>query len=305
MDPNKKTLKNAFIFYCEKCAFKCCKKSDWNRHISRPKHLNLTNPNEKAQKNAKTTYTCDCNKQYKHMSSLCAHKKKCNYKTQMKDNTEFESECKSETESESECEFETELELENKILSADVIIELVKQNQEFKELILEQNKQMIEQNNKIMELTSKGMNVTNNSNCYNKTKFNLNFFLNEQCKDALNIMDFVNDIQVKLTDLETVGKVGYAEGISRIFINGLKQLDVCKRPIHCSDINPLVAGVFSLLLCRYKRPLSCFMLCERSPLEHRQRHQMLPRNEHRFDPQKVFSLSGQDARKSFGNVACV
>jgi hypothetical protein len=85
----------------------------------------------------------------------------------------------------------------------------------------------------------KSITMNNSNNTTNNTtnnKFNLNFFLNEQCKDALNIMDFVNSLTLKLTDLENVGKLGYTEGITKIFINGLKQLDVFKRPIHCSDL---------------------------------------------------------------------
>jgi hypothetical protein len=219
MDTNKKTPKNAVIFNCDKCTFTCFKKSDWNRHITRPKHLNLMNPNEKTLKNADAVYTCECKKQYKHMSSLCAHKKKCNYKSQLKDNFE--------------CEPELQLEDETPI-SNDMILELVKQNQEFKELLIEQNKQLLEQNKQIIEL-SKNSSVTNNNITNNKNKFNLQFFLNEKCKDAVNLMDFVNDLQIQLTDLENVGRLGYTEGISKIFINGLKQLDVSKRPIHCSD----------------------------------------------------------------------
>jgi len=98
-------------------------------------------------------------------------------------------------------------------------MELVKQNQEFKELLIEQNKQLTEQNKEnhdlqkqLLEIVSKGTNITNNNtNCHNKTKFNLNLFLNEQCKDALNLTDFVNDLQIKLTDLENVGRLGYIE----------------------------------------------------------------------------------------------
>jgi len=112
-------------------------------------------------------------------------------------------------------------------------MELLKQNGEFKELLKDQNKQM-------MDLIGKGNmgNTTNNTNSHNniKNKFNLNIFLNEQCKDAMNIMDFVNTMQLQLSDLERVGELGYIKGISHIVINKLKDLDVSKRPIHCSDL---------------------------------------------------------------------
>jgi len=106
----------------------------------------------------------------------------------------------------------------------NIVIELIKQNKEFKEII-------IEQNNKLLEIVKEGKIINNTTN-----KFNLQIFLNEQCKDALNIMDFINSLKLQLTDLENVGKLGYTEGISKIFIRGLKELDVLKRPIHCSDL---------------------------------------------------------------------
>jgi hypothetical protein len=217
MNANEKTPENATKFYCEKCDFKCNKKSDWSRHIMRPKHINytkmLTNANEKTQKNADSFYECECKKRYKHLSSLCVHKKKCNF-ININNNDKTD-------------------------LSNDNILELIKQNQEFKELIIEQNKYMLEQNQKIIELSKNtNNNITNNTNnnCHNKNKFNLNFFLNEQCKDALNITDFVNDLKLQLTDLENVGVLGYTEGITKIFVNGLKKLDLHKRPLHCTDL---------------------------------------------------------------------
>jgi len=109
-------------------------------------------------------------------------------------------------------------------LSCEVLVDL------FKEMLKNQNEQML-------ELFKNGIgNTTNSHNVTNKNKFNLNFFLNEQCKDAMNIMDFVSTLQVQLSDLERVGELGYVKGISHIVANGLKDLDVCKRPIHCSDL---------------------------------------------------------------------
>jgi hypothetical protein len=118
---------------------------------------------------------------------------------------------------------------------AEMIIELLKQNQEFKELILEQNKQMMEQNKQILEL-SKDRNVTNNITQNNNNKFNLNVFLNETCKDALNLSEFLESLILTLTDFENFGPLGYCGGISNILVNGLNKLDISKRPIHCSDL---------------------------------------------------------------------
>jgi hypothetical protein len=99
----------------------------------------------------------------------------------------------------------------------------MKQEKEFKMMFLETMKQGFGNN-------------SHNTNCNNKTKFNMNFFLNEQCKDAMNIMDFVNTMQLQLSDLERVGEQGYVKGISHIIVNNLKNLDIHKRPIHCSDV---------------------------------------------------------------------
>lgn len=141
-------------------------------------------------------YVCECGKEYNHRQSLSLHRKKCSVNTN------------------------------------NMIFDIIKQNQEFKELI-------VEQNNKIIEL-SKTHNVTtnnyNNTTTTNNNRFNLNFFLNEQCKDALNINDFVESIKLTLKDLENVGSLGFINGISNIFVKELKQLDVYKRPIHCSDL---------------------------------------------------------------------
>jgi hypothetical protein len=101
---------------------------------------------------------------------------------------------------------------------------LLKENAEFKQFMLEQNKQMI-----------KLANNAGNNHTTNNTNFNLNFYLKETCKNAMNIMDFVNQLQVGVHDLEETGRLGYAEGISKIFINGLKKIHVSDRPIHCSD----------------------------------------------------------------------
>jgi hypothetical protein len=192
-------------FYCEKCNYKCSMLHHYKQHTTTTKHQLILFGKKMETVETKTKNACECGKIYKNRDGLWKHKKKCD-----KINNEL-------------TEPISELRPENN----NIILELLKQNSEFQKLI-------IDQNNKIMEL-SKNNGVTNN-NCHNKTKFNLNFFLNEKCKDAVNIMDFVNDLQIKISDLENVGKLGYAEGISKIFINGLQQLDVLKRPIHCSDV---------------------------------------------------------------------
>ena len=194
--------KSSKNFYCEKCDYSTSRRSQWTRHIATAKHLMDNLDNKKVPNNFKAEYMCECGKSYNYMSGLCKHKKMCN---------------------------KTNLE----IINSDVIdklleqnITLITQNQEFKQLL-------IDQNSKMMELANKNNTVINNTT--NNT-FNMQFFLNVQCKDALNIVEFVNSLKVQIHDLEETGRLGYIDGISRIFINGLNELDVNKRPIHCSDL---------------------------------------------------------------------
>jgi hypothetical protein len=111
---------------------------------------------------------------------------------------------------------------------------LMKENSEFKQLMIEQNKYMIDQNKHMLELAKNAGNHNNNT-INTSNNFNLQFFLNETCKDAMNIMEFVDQLQVSVKDLEETGRLGYSEGISKIFINGLKQINISDRPIHCAD----------------------------------------------------------------------
>ena len=205
MIPNAKAQKNAVSFTCEACYFKCSKESDYNRHKTTRKHQIRTNPYATlTTKNADKIFTCNCGKNYKHMSSLCNHKKMCTFQEPIMTNI-----------------YPTDI-------SNNVIFELLRQNKEFKDLIIEQNKQ-------IMELAKEKNTVINNTT-NNNNHFNLQFFLNEQCKDALNIGDFVEQIKLQLSDLDMIGRVGYVEGMSKIFMRNLHALDVFKRPIHCSDL---------------------------------------------------------------------
>ena len=196
------TQKNEQLFVCECCDFKCCFKSDFTRHLSTRKHSDSLNGNLKEMK--KTSLSCKCGKEYKSMSGLWKHKNICIQCIPDVKNVEADSD----------------------LSKKDNLIEyLIKENAEFKTLIME----LIKKDN----ISNSNINSTVNS--HNKT-FNLQFFLNEQCKDALNIGEFVDSIKLQLTDLENTGRTGYVEGISKILIKNLNELDVIKRPIHCSDL---------------------------------------------------------------------
>jgi len=194
-------------FVCQKCDFKCSKKGDWNRHILSSKHKNVDKMLTNVDADDIKPYKCECGKFYKHRQSLYVHKQTC----------------------------VTKDEINKELHDKDLIDYLLKENSEFKEMLLEQNKMMMELA-KTSQTNNSNNNIMNNSNnhSHNKT-FNLNLFLNETCKDAMNIMDFINSLQLQVSDLENVGKVGYVKGLSNIIIKNLKALDVEKRPVHCTD----------------------------------------------------------------------
>lgn len=211
---NKKNTKKRLNFICKHCDFICYKQSDYNRHLLTRKHEILTNPNKETPKNAKL-YTCLCGKVYKHASSLCAHKKKCKY---------------IDTE-----EVKSEEIPDYKELLLEAMNQLQKQNEQLQkkdELVSEAMTQLVDQQKQITDIIPL---IGNNNNNNNNNNFNLNIFLNETCKDALNINDFVDSLKLQLNDLDKMNELGYVNGLTRIFLNGLNKLELTKRPLHCSD----------------------------------------------------------------------
>jgi hypothetical protein len=229
IEKTSKTSTDEFI--CKGCDYICYKKCNWSRHIITAKHKKSTNSNKTATENEQNeqnepndiTYTCQsCNKQYKDRTGLWRHNQKCKLKECFKCETQTINETPNET---------SNIDINDK---DQLILFLIKQNSE---LIKEQGsikQMMIEQQNIVLEIAKNGTNNIINTNSHNKA-FNLNFFLNETCKDAMNIMDFVESIQLQLSDLENVGEKGYIEGISDIIVKNLKALDITQRPVHCTD----------------------------------------------------------------------
>ena len=227
MEDNKKTPKNAKNYHCENCDFICFKNSDWIRHISRPKHIKNTNDNnfnkngkKKTPKNAASKYVCICGISYKHQSGLTRHKKTHNDDLNFVNSNETK-----------------DNDISGVKTLTNLVLEVVKQNQELVSLNNEAQKHNQELTNKLVEMCGNTINntqINNNSHNNNKT-FNLNMFLNETCKDAMNINEFIDSLQLQLSDLEDVGKLGFVEGISNIIVKNLKALDIHKRPVHCAD----------------------------------------------------------------------
>jgi len=188
-------------FFCKNCDYGTSKKSSFNNHCESKKHKinNLTiKNNENYAKLCLSKYQCEkCKKNFNDRAGLWRHKKKCNNVDQLKE--EFNGNDKD-----------------------SLLVHLLKKNEELQ--------------NKIIEM-SVHSSINNNSNSFNTTNnaFNLNFFLNETCKDSMNITDFVSSINMNLDDLENTGRRGYIEGISNIIIKNLNQLENHMRPLHCSD----------------------------------------------------------------------
>jgi len=201
-------------YKCENCVYITNNKKDYKKHLTTRKHEKISNGSIMEDKKPQE-FICICGKKYKNHGGLWKHKKICKND---KDNATLGSSTNTLT------------------VIVSLFQDQLKENKELKELIIEQNKQNLELQKQMIEMAKNKSITMNNSNNTTNNKFNLQFFLNEQCKDALNIMDFVNSLTLQLTDLENVGKLGYSEGISKIFINGLKELDIFKRPIHCSDL---------------------------------------------------------------------
>lgn len=195
----QKTPENAEKYFCKYCDFVCCKQSDWNRHLLRLKHKN----NEKGYQKI----SCMVQKTPKNAENLYV----CSCGNSYKHNSGLWRHKKM-------CENNSE----HFTTLTNLITELVKSNAELQKSVI--------------EVCKNGTNnILINQTVSNKT-FNLNVFLNEECKDAMNIMDFVDSLNIQISDLENVGKLGFVNGISDIIIKNLKALDIHKRPIHCSDV---------------------------------------------------------------------
>ena len=265
MNPNDLVPKGSNSFICEKCDYTSSRKSQYDRHLITAKHLN---PNKILNKLVEKvpiipSFDCVCGKIYKHQSSLCNHTKICTEKMKFNDAIQLNSNNQNnqnnnnviieilkqnntillENQEFKELFLEQKNDFKEMILEKpsnennnSLIVELLKQNQDFKDLMIEQNKYMMEQSKQMMELAKNAGNTTNNTT----NKFNMQIFLNETCKDAMSITEFVNSLVLTFKDLEDLGRYGYTQGITNIFTRGLQATEVSKRPIHCSDMKRLI-----------------------------------------------------------------
>ena len=212
------TQKIPKIYECKNCNLTTSNKKDYSKHLLSTKHLKNEKGYEKIKENP--IFPCECGNNYKHSSGLWRHKKLCKNMTPVETPVLEVLESTVLDSSLNEIKVLTELVLE--LVKNNT--ELQKQNQDFQKQVLE----ICKNNNTTIN------NNNTNTNSHNKT-FNLQFFLNEECKDAMNMSEFINSIQLKVSDMENIGKNGYVEGVSNIIIKHLNDTDMYKRPVHCSD----------------------------------------------------------------------
>ncbi len=199
-------------FVCEKCNFITSHKTKYDRHINTRKHKMLTSTDEK-----RTTalFVCECGKLYKHRQSLSVHKRKCIYLKNNNENNEIEDDNSVE---------QTTDDLKK------LVCKLMNENNEIKNNIMKENKELRAQ---VSELIPK---VGNNNTVNNNQKFNVNIFLNTQCKDAINMNDFIKSIEISLEQLDYTKKNGLALGLSNAIVENMNKLSLYERPMHCTDI---------------------------------------------------------------------
>ena len=217
-DDSKRVIKGQ-QFYCNLCDYKCFKKYHFERHLLTDKHKKfqnddqiMTDDDQNGQKGKILLFTCECGKKYKYKQGLSVHKKKCNFISEKpSDNSN------------------------NQLpISNDVIMKLLNDNQELKNIIVQQQNQLFKQQEQFSELIPKIGNTNNTIN--NNQKFNINVFLNEQCKDAINLSDFIKSLHVTLEQLDFTNKNGLADGISKTIIDNMSKLSIYERPMHCTDV---------------------------------------------------------------------
>ncbi len=228
---NEIKQKSSKKYQCKNCDYITSRKSNYDKHIMSTKHTKNNDPttmNNQIKQTLSKKYICqNCEKAFNDRAGLWRHNKKCTLEDEVntKESTEI-----------------NEVHLYNEKMTCenlqiyDLVKYLMKENTELKNMMMEQNNKMMEQQNLVLEIAKNGTNNTINThtNSHNKA-FNLNFFLNETCKDAMNITEFIESLKLQVSDLESVGELGYIEGISNIIVKNLQALDVTQRPVHCTD----------------------------------------------------------------------
>jgi hypothetical protein len=195
----KKTQKTQKKYACKKCDYLSSNKYDYKRHLKTIKHTMITYDNKMI---TKKTHKCLCGKTYNHRANLSRHKKNCRKnKEEIGENTKNKK--------------------ENELANPENVTKLLK-------TILQENRELKKEMKNL-----KINNITNNNN--NTNNISINVFLNEYCKDAMSLTDFVNKIIVSIADLENTKELGFVDGISNVILKNLKDMSSVERPFHSSD----------------------------------------------------------------------
>ena len=208
-------------FVCKLCDYKGIRQSGLDRHLLTAKHINRTNRTKKVP-DFTEKFECDCGKTYKARSGLWNHKKKCDFYKNIQDDM-----------------------LESESHNPSLTLELLKQNQGFQQILKEQNKmyEKIHEENKqmreqMLEIAKNSGNTNNSHNTTNNitNKFNLNVYLNETCKDAITLNEFIKSIELSTEDFARTGEIGFVKGISHVMVERIRDMEPQNRPIHCTDL---------------------------------------------------------------------
>ena len=261
----KKVLRN---YICKNCDYMTPYKKDFDKHVRTIKHTGNIMETVETDLSHEKKWHCICNKKYKDRSGLWKHRQKCKvFKNELKNELNNESKTNNQYEKQikspnfchdKDTEDVLDIDIDNKdsnmtltCFSPEMFMTVINQNKDLQDFLVEQNRTLMEMASKNMNMNgfSSSNNIhhiagnqTNNTNSLNisqtnsNNKFNLQIFLNETCKDAMNIMDFVDTMQIQISDLEKVGSLGFVDGISSIILKNLKALDINQRPLHCSDM---------------------------------------------------------------------
>ena len=203
-------------FICSPCNFICSKKSNYNKHLLTAKHKKALN--ETCSEVTDEDFQCaSCMQYFSSRTTLWRHRKKCQKNAALHNDPTTIPNCNDES---------------------SYFLNILKQNSDFKDLILEQNKLIQQQHDSIKQLVAKEPSTQNNYNTItnNNQNFNLNFFLNTTCKDAINMSEFIENMNVQFEDIENIGRDGYVTGMTNMILSRIKNLEVTKRPMHCTDL---------------------------------------------------------------------
>jgi hypothetical protein len=227
MTCNEKTVTKKTSFICDLCDYYTDRRSNYNDHLVSDKHKRNCEPKS-------NDYFCsNCMRKYNSRSGLWRHQQKCEIDNKIDNKIEEIIENKHSSLS------TLSTSSNNITITPELFMLLIQQNKEMQQIMVEQQNNYMKQQNIFMEkmIENGGNNHHNNNTINNDNKsFNLNFFLNETCKNAMNLSDFVNGVDISLDDFEETGRIGYVEGLSRVFCKELKKLHFTERPIHCSDL---------------------------------------------------------------------